>query len=201
MSVHWQRQWEMNVQICGYIPPVSIGERVYIQWLDCFVSIGHYNWQKWWTQMRVIDEKSFPVRREMIYSFLHLLVVPCNYLLMCIKSMSNMLLFSVNFIMGGGLLSVVYVVNVCGTFNCHLVPSYPLCKLSDSLLTKTPAPNLWRPTTCFMQQGNNHRHMKTRKHTIIFYITADRMCERERKRERERGGAERRRDRGLCRSS
>lgn len=31
-----------------------------------------------------------------------------------------------------------------------------------------------------MQQGNNHRHMKTRKHAIIFYITADRMCERER---------------------
>lgn len=73
--------------------------------------------------MRVIDEKSFPVRSEMIYSFLHLLVVPCNYLLMCIKSMSNMLLFSVNFIMGGwgGLLSVVYVVNVCGSFNCHLI--------------------------------------------------------------------------------
>lgn len=41
-----------------------------------------------------------------------------------------------------------------------------------------------------MQQGNNHRHMKTRKHTIISYITADRMCERERKRERE-GGVQR----------
>lgn len=179
--------WLGNVSI--FVP--------YIQWLDCFVSIGHYNWQKWWTQMRVIDDKSFPVRSEMIYSFLHLLVVPCNYLLMCIKSMSNMLLFSANFIMGGDfcLLSVC-VVNVCGSFNCHLIPSYPLCKLSDSLLTKTPAPNLWRATTCFMQQGNNHRHMKTRKHAIIFYITADRMCEREKE-----GGTERRRDRGLCRSS
>lgn len=38
-----------------------------------------------------------------------------------------------------------------------------------------------------MQQGNNHRHMKTRKRAIIFYITADRMCERERK----RGGGQR----------